>query len=122
MNTSSTVSGSKAIDRMIFGALLLIMFVSAPRILVYYRSVQVGPTRVELTAIDGRGTRVKLAVPQAIQGHNVRGTIAGIETFAKTAEAHTLTPPAGRLEWTLRYTVGLGQVTTPRTRVLTSGR
>lgn len=107
---------------MIFGALLLIMFVSAPRILVYYRSMQIGTTRVELAAIDAGGTRVELAVPPAIRGHNVRGTIAGIETFAKTAQARTLTPAAGRLEWTLRYAVGLGQVTTPRTRVLISGR
>ena len=118
MTPGNTVSGSKAIDRMIFGALLAVMLGASPRLLVYYHSTQTGMTRVELAAIDARGTRIELAVPAALRGHKVRGTIAAIEAFAKTAQARTMTPAAGRLEWTLRYSVGVGQVTTPRTRVL----
>ena len=109
-------------DRVMFGALLLIMFIAAPRLRVYYRSMQVGTTRVELAAIDADGTRVELAVPPELQGHKVRAALTGIKAFAKTTRARTLTPPAGHLEWTLRYAEDLGQIPIPHARVLITGR
>jgi len=107
---------------MIFGALVLILICSAPRLRVYYRSTQIGPTRVELAAIDSTGVRTSIDVPPGIQGHRVRATLAGIKAFASTTRAQTVTPPAGHLEWTLRYMVGAGMLVTSRTRVVTSGR
>jgi hypothetical protein len=122
MNSRVTVSRSHGVDRMIFGALVLILLCSAPRLRVYYRSTQIGATRVQLAAIDSTGARTAVAVPSTIQGHRVRATLAGIQAFANTTRARTLTPPAGHLEWTLRYSVGAGILVTSRTRIVTSGR
>ena len=119
---SRTVGGSRVTDRVIFGALLLSMLLAAPRLRVYYRSMQVGTTRVELAAIDADGRRVELAVPPELQGHRVRAALTRIKAFSTTTRARTLTPPAGHLEWTLRYAVDFGLPTIPQARVLVTGR
>jgi hypothetical protein len=122
MNRGSTVSGSPVVDRVIFGALVLIMFCAAPRLLVYHRSMQLGTTRVELAAIDANGTKVELPVPPDLQGYRLRAALKNIEAFSMTTRARALTPPAGRLEWTLRYAVDFGSITPRYSRVLITGR
>ncbi|MEO8577461.1 MAG: hypothetical protein ABI556_12205 [Gemmatimonadales bacterium] len=120
MNSTNTVTRSRTIDRVLFGALFLIMLASSPRLIVYNRSTQVGATRVEVVSIDAAGARLSLGAPSAVQGLRLRATIAAIEAFAETRPAHMLTPQGGRLEWTLRYSVRSWGPQNQRARVLTT--
>lgn len=100
----STVTGSRALDRIFFVGMLALMVLSTPRILVYYQST---PTKVSVVAITADGKRSALETPESLQGvgRGIRSTERRIRSFAETPTVRTLTPPGGRLEWSLHYSI-----------------
>lgn len=99
--SDDSATGSRRIDRAIFVALLLLVIASAPRILAYHRSAQLGPTTVRLVAVGAAGERFVLAVPQSIPDARIRVVAERIHAFVETPAGRALVPPQGRLEWAL---------------------
>jgi len=100
----STITGSRALDRAFFVGVLALMVLATPRILVYHHGT---PTKVSVVAITADGKRSALETPESLQGvrRGIRSAERQIRSFAETPTARALTPPGGRLEWSLHYPI-----------------
>ncbi len=100
----STVTGSRALDRILFVGMLALMGLATPRLRVYYHG---RPTNVSVVAITVDGKRSTLETPESLQGgrRGMRSAERQIRSFAETPAARALTPPGGRLEWSLHYSI-----------------
>ncbi len=98
----STATGSKSLDWVLFLGILASMVLATPRILVYCSTT---PAKIYVIAITAAGERIALKTPKPLRG--IRPSILGAERdicrYARTPAAQALTPPAGRLEWSLRH-------------------
>lgn len=100
----STVTGSRKLDRILFAGFLGVMILASHRVLVYYH---VTPTRVSVAAVAADGKRTALALPTSLKGvgRSIQNTEERICSFWKPPAARELTPPGGRLEWSVHYSI-----------------
>jgi hypothetical protein len=84
--------------------MLALMALATPRILVYYHGTR---TKVSVVAITANGKRSDLETPESLRGvgRGIRSAERRIRRFAETPAARALTPPGGRLEWSLHYSI-----------------
>lgn len=99
---ANTITGSRISDLVVFGILLAVLVISSPRLRVYYKST---PTDVFVLAVYADASRKILPTPEQFTGPQpgIFWTERKIQEFSKTQAAIDLTPPGGKLEWSLEH-------------------
>ena len=105
----ASLTGSRAVDVMIFIVVLGLMLAAAPRLRVYF---QVTMVEVSVVRIAPDGSRVELATPTAFK-HVGDGYWRGdvlierlkpqIDSYMKTSQWTQGAAPGTRFEWTVRW-------------------
>lgn len=104
-----TATGSKPLDLAVFGALVLLLLVSTPRLRVYHR-ITVMEVRVERVYPDG--TTHAIATPNAVGTRRLALTTPDaalprlsdqIRQYMRTSPMMREAVPGERVRWTIRY-------------------
>lgn len=96
-----TLLGSTGRDVFVFVLILVLIIYTLPRLKVYYSAT---PCKVTLEKVTADGVATPMSLPEGLEGVDRRKNILKkIQIFSGSSEAARITPPGGRLEWTLKY-------------------